>query len=117
MVQSVSGPDGFTLEHWGRTFSNRGDQLAIQTSIVLAFVSATLATVIGTPVAWLVSRMLSGTRATWLALLNVSANFGGIGLGFAYLATLGTVGMVTLSCAAWGWPPTCRRRARSSRSR
>jgi putative spermidine/putrescine transport system permease protein len=96
LAQSLAGADGFTLDHWARTFANRGDQLAIQTSIVLALVSASVSTLIGTPVAWLVSRMWTAHRAAWLALLNVAANFGGIGLGFAYLATLGGVGMLTL---------------------
>lgn len=102
LAQSMAGPDGFTLEHWARTFANRGDHLAIQTSVVLAFVSATLSTLIGTPAAWLVSRMLTARRAAWLALLNVAANFGGIGLGFAYLAALGSVGMVTLFLQSLG---------------
>ena len=46
--------------------------------------------------------MFPARRATWLALLNVAANFGGIGLAFAFTATLGTVGMLTLALAAVG---------------
>jgi putative spermidine/putrescine transport system permease protein len=44
----------------------------------------------------MISRMLRGSRAFWLGLLNVAANFGGIGLAFSYTATVGTVGMLTL---------------------
>src|SRR5215212_6112187 len=35
-------------------------------------------------------------RASWLSLLNVGANFSGIGLAFGFIASLGTYGMVTL---------------------
>ncbi len=104
VVQSIWQEDGggFTLDNWARTLASRNNQLAIITSIQLAVLSATLSTLIGTPAAWLISRMLPSQRAGWLALLNVAANFGGIGLAFAYLATLGTAGMVTLSLQALG---------------
>jgi ABC-type spermidine/putrescine transport system permease subunit II len=59
---------------------------------------------VGTPIAWLISRMVSTHRAAWLGLLNVSAHFGGIGLAFAYVATLGTFGMITLLMRDMGLP-------------
>jgi putative spermidine/putrescine transport system permease protein len=104
VIQSIWQEDGggFTLDNWARTLASRNNQLAIITSLQLAVLSATLSTLIGTPAAWLISRMLASQRASWLALLNVAANFGGIGLAFAYLATLGTAGMVTLSLQALG---------------
>ena len=69
--------------------------------------SASSATVIGTPLALLIARMALVRRASWLALLNVAANIGGIGLGFALVATLGSVGMVTLLLRGIGigWTP------------
>jgi len=100
IVQSFTAEaGGFTLDNWVKTFNNRNDQRAIVTSLELAAVSATVSTLFGAPIAWFISRMLPGRRAVWLALLNVAANFGGIGLAFAYLATLGTLGMVTLALA------------------
>ncbi|HEV2009565.1 MAG TPA: ABC transporter permease subunit [Candidatus Limnocylindria bacterium] len=103
VAQSVLNDSGsFTLDNWVKTFGNRNDQRAIQTSVSLGVLSASVAVIVGTPVAWTISRMLPSRRALWLALLNVAANFGGIGLGFAYLATLGAVGMVTLTLTALG---------------
>jgi putative spermidine/putrescine transport system permease protein len=104
LIQSVWQEDGggLTVDNWARTLTSRNNQVAIITSIQLALLSATVATLIGTPAAWLISRMLASRRASWLALLNVAANFGGIGLAFAYLATLGTAGMVTLTLQALG---------------
>jgi putative spermidine/putrescine transport system permease protein len=107
IVGSFTGPDGFTLENWTRVLTRRGDQAAIVTSLELAAIVATLAALVGVPVAWLISRMAHLSRATWLSLLTVGGNFGGIGLGFAYLTVLGTVGMVTLALQGVGidWVP------------
>lgn len=92
----------FTVDNWVQVLTTRGDQAAILTSLALGVVVATISTLVGAPLAWLISRMLPGRRAFWLSLLNVAANFGGIGLGFAYLATLGNVGMVTLALQGAG---------------
>ena len=48
--------------------------------------------------------MVTASRSIWLALLNVAANFGGIGLAFGYMAALGTFGMVTLALHEIGIP-------------
>jgi putative spermidine/putrescine transport system permease protein len=55
----------------------------------------------------LIGRMPAVRRSGWLALLNVAANIGGIGLGFALVATIGSVGMVTLALRGAGldWSP------------
>ena len=72
---------------------------AILTSVRLGIVCAAIALLLGSPLAWFVSRMITAKRSVWLSLLNVAANFGGIGLAFAYMAALGTFGMVTLALA------------------
>jgi len=102
VIGSVTEDGQLTLDGWVRVLTRRGDQTAILTSLALATVVATIATLVGTPVAWLLSRMLPVGRATWLALLTVGGNFGGIGLAFAYFAVLGTVGMVTLALQSLG---------------
>ena len=67
------------------------NQRAILTSLELGLTCASISVIVGTPIAWLISRMVSAHRAAWLGLLNVAAHFGGIGLAFAYIATLGTL--------------------------
>jgi putative spermidine/putrescine transport system permease protein len=106
VAQSFTTSDGISLGLWAQVLGQPVNQSAIVTSIELGIASASLTLVIGAPVAWLISRMLSGRRAFWLGLLNVAANFGGIGLAFAYLATLGTVGMLTLAVQEFGLPFT-----------
>lgn len=102
--------DGIGLSAWTRVLSATINQRAILTSLELGVICATISLVVGTPLAWLVSRMLVGRRAAWLGLLNVAAHFGGIGLAFAYVVTLGTFGVVTLliQSAGVGFEPPAR---------
>lgn len=96
ITQSIATRDGVGLGLWTKVLGQSVNQRAIVTSVELGLASAALSTLIGAPIAWLISRMFPGRRAFWLGLLNVAANFGGIGLAFGYVATLGTVGMLTL---------------------
>jgi putative spermidine/putrescine transport system permease protein len=97
VVQSLRGEGGaWTLDNWGETFARNGDRRAIVTSLELGVVCATVSLLVGAPLAWCISRSRAATRASWLSLLNVGANFGGIGLAFGFTAALGTYGMVTL---------------------
>lgn len=97
VTQSLRTETGdWTLQFWAETLQRRGDQRAIVTSLGLGLVCATISLLVGAPLAWFLSRMVARWRASWLSLLNVSANFGGIGLAFGFTAALGTYGMVTL---------------------
>ncbi len=103
-ARSFITADGIGLQAWTRVLAQPINQRAILTSLELGLVCAAISTLIGTPLAWLISRMLAGRRAAWLGLLNVSAHFGGIGLAFSYVAALGTFGMVTLFVQGLGIP-------------
>ena len=96
--------DGVGLHVWGRVLSQPINQRAIITSLQLGLTCAVISTVVGTPIAWLISRMIGGRRAGSLGVLNVSAHFGGIGLAFAFIATLGIFGMVTQMLQGLGLP-------------
>lgn len=104
---SFGMPRTLTLEYWIDTLQSNGGRQAIWTSVRLGIVCAGLALLIGSPLGWLISRMVTASRSVWLALLNVAANFGGIGLAFGYMAALGTYGMVTLALrsASIPWVP------------
>jgi putative spermidine/putrescine transport system permease protein len=106
VAQTFTDGGGLSLGLWGKVLGQPVNQDAIVTSLLLGVTSATVTLVVGAPFAWLISRLFAGRRALWLGLLNVAANFGGIGLAFAYLATLGTVGMLTLALQAIGLPFT-----------
>lgn len=97
-------PYGPTLEYWVDTLQSNGGRQAIWTSVRLGVVCAAIALLLGSPLAWFISRMVTARRSVWLALMNVAANFGGIGLAFGYMAALGTYGMVTLALQDVGIP-------------
>jgi putative spermidine/putrescine transport system permease protein len=104
LARSFATADGIGFDAWARVFDQPINRRAITTSLELALVCAATSVLVGTPLAWLISRMVASHRAAWIGLLNVSAHFGGIGLAFAYIATLGSFGMVTLLLRGLGAP-------------
>ncbi len=96
LARSFVTAEGIGLSAWARVLGQQINQTAILTSLELGLTCAAISVLVGTPLAWVISRMVSRSRAAWLGLLNVAAHFGGIGLAFAYIATLGGLGMVTL---------------------
>jgi putative spermidine/putrescine transport system permease protein len=99
-----SAESGWTLGFWTDTYSRNSGKRALFTSLQLGAVCATISLVVGGPLAWQISRMTRGRKSFWLSLMNVAANFGGIGLAFAYMAVLGTYGMLTLGLTDIGIP-------------
>ncbi|WP_327090459.1 ABC transporter permease subunit [Nonomuraea sp. NBC_01738] len=90
-------PDGsYGFEHITKVAANPVDRQAIGGSLALGLVQATIATAIGAPAAWLITKMRLGGRAFWLSLMNVASNFAGIGLAFGFVALIGSTGMLTL---------------------
>ena len=81
---------------------------AFKTSIEISLVTALLGGIIGLFVAY--SALRDGTprffRAGLLTFCGVAANFGGIPLAFAWIATLGPLGVVTVWLRDAGWDPT-----------
>jgi putative spermidine/putrescine transport system permease protein len=70
---------------------------AFRNSIQLSFTTALLGTVLGTIVAYAIVTSPSATvRNVLTALADVTANFGGAPLAFAFIITLGSTGVVTL---------------------
>lgn len=70
---------------------------AFVNSIALSFVSAAAGTVLGTLVAYaIVTTRHTGLRHGLTALADVTANFGGAPLAFAFIITLGSTGIITL---------------------
>jgi putative spermidine/putrescine transport system permease protein len=104
VLGSFGAPGGFTLDYWVDTLQSGGGRRAILTSVQLGLVCAVISLLVGGPLAWLISRMVTVHRSVWLSLLNVAANFGGIGLAFGYIAALGTFGMITLALHDSGIP-------------
>ena len=95
-VQSVSGEHGFTLE-FIRSLGEYRYRVAFQNSAVLSVASATVGVVAGGLIALTVLR--PGTpgwlRSAVTSFSAVAANFAGVPLAFAFISTLGTLGLLT----------------------
>jgi putative spermidine/putrescine transport system permease protein len=94
----------FKGTHGGYTFANLHDVLhnhqlrnAYETSIRISLYTAVLGAVFGLLIAYAAIR--EGTprwiRSAFTTFSGVAANFGGIPLAFAFIATLGTIGIVS----------------------
>lgn len=102
-VQSVSGDDGFTLHYLGE-LSHYNFVLAFHNSIILSVASAAAGVVAGGLIAYFV--LSPGTPSTVrsgvTSFAAVAANFAGVPLAFAFVSTLGTLGMLTQALRAFG---------------
>jgi putative spermidine/putrescine transport system permease protein len=103
LVKSSLGGDGdLTLSNFGRALTPT-ILSAFANSLQLSFSTAFFGTVFGTAVAYAILTTPSTTvRNVMTALANVTANFGGAPLAFAFIITLGSAGMVTLLLQAIG---------------
>ncbi|MFF0082742.1 ABC transporter permease [Streptomyces canus] len=102
---AATGATSYTVDNL--TASLRGAYLtALLGSVKLSAVSAALATAFGLPLAQaVVSSRLRGLREAVLTASGVLANFGGVPLAFAFVATLGNAGVLTrqLGLTDKGW--------------
>lgn len=92
----------FTLNNYQRVLSQPGNLHAFQTSILLSLVTALSGGIFGFLAAYGVYRL----RANWLrnfliSFSSIAANFAGVPLAFAFIATLGVTGFVTVLLHNW----------------
>jgi putative spermidine/putrescine transport system permease protein len=101
----ATGATSYTVDNL--TASVKGAYLtALLGSVKLSAVSAALATLLGLPLAQaVVSSRFRGLREAVLTASGVLANFGGVPLAFAFVATLGNAGVLTrqLGLTDKGW--------------
>ncbi|MDX6486598.1 MAG: putative spermidine/putrescine transport system permease protein [Gaiellaceae bacterium] len=98
---------GYTVENV-RTLFNHPYIDAFKTSIEISLVTAVLGGIAGLFIAYAAIR--EGTpkwiRSALTTFSGVAANFGGIPLAFAFIATLGPLGVLTVLLRNGGWDPT-----------
>jgi putative spermidine/putrescine transport system permease protein len=97
---------GFTLGNL-RTLFDEPYRTGFKNSIEISLVTALVGGLLGFLIAY--SAIREGTprfiRPALITFAAVAANFGGIPLAFAFIATLGTIGVLTQFMADLGWDP------------
>jgi putative spermidine/putrescine transport system permease protein len=86
-----------TLDNYKHMFSQASNLHAFQTSISLSLVTALLGGLIGGFAAYGVYTLRTGSlRNLLVGFSSIAANFAGVPLAFAYVATLGVTGYITV---------------------
>jgi spermidine/putrescine transport system permease protein len=102
--RSASEFTGFSLEWYGKAFSNTFLIQALVNSLVIATVSAALAAVFGTMAALAIERMGPRMRALFDALFTAAIVVPGVVIGIATLVALAAVFSVINPAVAGIWP-------------
>jgi spermidine/putrescine transport system permease protein len=89
--RSASSMEGFSLQWYGRALNNPFVMEALWTSLRVAFVSAVLATLVGTAAALALTGMRGRMRATFDLLVQIAVMIPGIVIGIATLIALVSV--------------------------
>jgi len=102
-VQSVTGDDGLTLQYLA-DLGSENTVNAFKNSIILSVASAGVGVVAGGLLAYFVLKPATPhtVRSAVTSFSAVAANFAGVPLAFAFVSTLGTLGMLTQGFRAVG---------------
>lgn len=91
-----------TLDNYHRMLSQASNLRAFQTSIAISLITALLGGIFGALAAYGIYNL----RTNWLRNLlvgfsSIAANFAGVPLAFAFVATLGVTGFITVALNSW----------------
>jgi putative spermidine/putrescine transport system permease protein len=102
-VQSVTDDHGFTLKYL-EALSGDNIVVAFRNSIVLSIASAAIGVIAGGLIAYYVLNPATPAtvRSAVTSFSAVAANFAGVPLAFAFVSTLGTLGMLTQGLRSLG---------------
>lgn len=105
IVMAFFADGSFSLDRIAALFTGTALS-ALSKSVVLSASTALIGAVLGAVLSWLIVRspVTSMLRRSVLALCSVLAQFGGVALAFAFLATVGLNGVLTLWVQQYlGW--------------
>ncbi len=90
------GSFGFTLEHYRAVFTKRLYSQAVINSILVAVVSSVIGIIIAFFGAKAANSVKSGWSSFFINVLNMTSNFAGIPLAFAFIILLGNTGIFVI---------------------
>lgn len=93
---SKTGGNGFTLEHFVKIFTTRLYQQSIFNSLWISIFFALAGIIIAFLGAKAANAASAKVRNIFTSVLNITSNFAGVPLAFAFMILLGNVGILTL---------------------
>jgi len=93
---------GLSLEHYETLLKSAYYMQALKNSVLISVFSSLLAIVIGIISSYAITRFSPGARDKLLMISNMTSNFAGVPLAFAYIILLGNNGVFTLLGKEWG---------------
>lgn len=102
VISSFSNSDGVTLNQYKAVLTNSYILQGFKNSITLSAISALVALVVTLFAVYAIMRFSESTRERILVLTNLTSNFSGIPLAFAFIVLLGNSGLFTLLFEKWG---------------
>lgn len=94
---------GFTLGNYVHAVQSAYYMQAIKNSLLISVASSIIGIAAGLLCAYCITRFTPAVRDRLLMLSNMTSNFAGVPLAFAYIILLGNNGIFTLLFKQWGW--------------
>lgn len=93
----------FTLQQYVEALTNPFYVKAITNSLLISFYSSAVGIIFSLLLSYAISRSSETTRNAVLTISNMTSNFAGLPLAFAYIILLGNNGVITILMKTWGW--------------
>lgn len=94
---------GFTFSYYSKIINSAYYLQAIKNSLLISVFSSVIGIAVGLVCAYSITRFTPRIRDRLLMLSNMTSNFAGVPLAFAYIILLGSNGVFTLLFKQWGW--------------
>jgi putative spermidine/putrescine transport system permease protein len=103
LFSSFSNSEGITLEHYQEVLTNSYILQGFKNSLVLSLVSALIALIASLLGVYAMTYFSESVRERLLIFSNLTSNFSGVPLAFAFIVLLGNSGLFTLAMESFGW--------------
>ena len=94
-INSFKSDTGFTLANYVTALTKRYYLLSLRNSIIVSIVSALIGLLIGTISTLCLKALKEENAEKNITIINITTNFAGVPLAFAFIILLGTSGLVT----------------------
>jgi putative spermidine/putrescine transport system permease protein len=103
LISSFSNSEGITFEHYQEVLTNSYILQGFKNSLVLSLVSAVIALLVSLLGVFAMTYLSEPVRERLLIFSNLTSNFSGVPLAFAFIVLLGNSGLFTLAMESFGW--------------